>query len=79
MHVESYVDYFIAGCVGGAAQLVIGCPVDLVKVQLQSQIQKSVIKGPVDCVIRILNTQGIPGLYKGLIIQAWRYPHLHII
>ena len=31
---------FISGCVGGLAQLVVACPVDVVKVILQSQISK---------------------------------------
>ena len=35
-----YRDIYIAGCVGGAAQLAVACPVDRVKVVLQSQISK---------------------------------------
>ena len=31
---------FIAGCLGGLAQLPVACPVDVVKVILQSQISK---------------------------------------
>ena len=31
---------FISGCMGGLAQLVVACPVDVVKVILQSQISK---------------------------------------
>ncbi len=31
-------DIFLAGCMGGLAQLSIACPVDVVKVILQSQI-----------------------------------------
>ena len=32
-----YTKTFVAGCAGGAAQLVIACPVDLVKIKLQTQ------------------------------------------
>ena len=32
-----YTKTFLAGCAGGAAQLVIACPVDLVKIKLQTQ------------------------------------------
>ncbi len=70
--VYSYWDYFIAGCVGGAAQLVVACPVDLVKVQLQSQLSRGAVKGPVDCVVRIIRTNGLFGVYKGLVPQAFR-------
>ncbi|ODM93456.1 Solute carrier family 25 member 47-B [Orchesella cincta] len=64
--------FLLCGCVGGAAQLVVACPVDLVKVQLQSLIHKAEMKGPVDCIVKIVNAKGIFGLYKGLIPQAWR-------
>lgn len=70
--VYSYWDYFIAGCVGGAGQLIVACPVDLVKVQLQSQLHKGTVKGPMDCLIKILRMNGPFGLYKGLTIQAFR-------
>ncbi len=36
----SYRAIFLAGCAGGLAQLVVACPVDVVKVILQSQISK---------------------------------------
>ncbi|CAL8141381.1 unnamed protein product [Orchesella dallaii] len=71
-NVVCYGNYFIAGCIGGAAQLVVACPVDLVKVQLQSQIHKAAMKGPMDCVVKIVSSKGILGLYKGLLPQAWR-------
>ena len=35
---------FLAGCCGGVAQLVVACPVDVVKVVLQSQIDKTASK-----------------------------------
>lgn len=35
---SSYLNIYLAGCIGGAAQLVALVPVDLVKVVLQSQI-----------------------------------------
>ncbi len=38
----SYGHVFVAGGIGGAAQIVVACPVDVVKVVLQSQIPKHV-------------------------------------
>ena len=33
----SYYDVFWAGCAGGVVQLVVACPVDLVKIKMQMQ------------------------------------------
>jgi hypothetical protein len=71
-HEASYTDHFLAGCIGGIAQLIIGCPVDLVKVQLQSQLETSVIRGPIDCIKQIIQRKGLSGMYKGIVPQAWR-------
>ncbi|OXA60595.1 Mitochondrial basic amino acids transporter [Folsomia candida] len=71
-HEAFYSEHFAAGCIGGLAQLCIGCPVDLVKVQLQSRLQKAEVKGPVDCVKQIIKTHGIFGLYKGIVPQFFR-------
>ena len=42
---SSYLNIYLAGCIGGTAQLVALVPVDLVKVVLQSQIPHSTTKG----------------------------------
>lgn len=34
---HSYSDVFTAGCAGGVVQLVVACPVDLVKIKMQIQ------------------------------------------
>ena len=39
--VPSYSTVFAAGCVGGAAQLLVACPSDVVKIVLQSQIPET--------------------------------------
>ena len=36
-----YKDVFVAGCIGGAVQLIPACPIDVVKVVLQSQISRT--------------------------------------
>ncbi|KAL5008838.1 hypothetical protein ScPMuIL_014419 [Solemya velum] len=42
----SYWHIYIAGCAGGAAQTIVACPIDFVKVVLQSQIQHHEIERP---------------------------------
>ena len=37
----TYSEVFLAGCAGGFMQLFVACPVDVVKVVLQSQIKKT--------------------------------------
>ena len=66
---------FIAGCAGGATQLVVSCPVDLVKIKLQVQTDsaKSLYKGPFDVINKTFKAEGLTGCYRGLTVQAFRY------
>ncbi|CAH1793108.1 unnamed protein product [Owenia fusiformis] len=82
----TYRDVFIAGCVGGAMQIIPACPIDVIKVVLQSQITHSTgttigatgtvtaqyYKGPLSCMCAIYKAHGIRGLYTGVQIQAIR-------
>ncbi|KAG9352005.1 hypothetical protein JZ751_023256 [Albula glossodonta] len=54
---------FVAGWVSGAAGLVVGHPMDTVKVRLQTQTS---YKGIFDCVARTYAYEGIPGFFKGM-------------
>ena len=67
-------DVFWAGCAGGVAQLTLACPVDLVKIKLQTQTDDRHLrfKGPYDVLRQIYRTQGVRGWYQGLGIMAWR-------
>lgn len=56
---------FIAGCVGGAAQVMIGQPFDIVKVRLQAATQ-GLYNGAWDCFKKITAREGgLPALWKG--------------
>eukprot|EP00095_Tigriopus_kingsejongensis_P008085 maker-scaffold1604_size34042-snap-gene-0.14 protein:Tk08085 transcript:maker-scaffold1604_size34042-snap-gene-0.14-mRNA-1 annotation:"hypothetical protein DAPPUDRAFT_214129" len=66
---------FAAGIVGGFLQLSVACPVDLIKIKLQTQIGQSGgahFKGPFDVIQKVCAQQGVSGLYKGLGIMALR-------
>ncbi|XP_025104955.1 solute carrier family 25 member 45-like isoform X2 [Pomacea canaliculata] len=73
---------FLAGCIGGAAQLVVSCPSDVIKIMLQSDIPigngtVSVAKtrcylGPMECIGEVLRYYGWRGLYRGLGAMAAR-------
>ncbi|XP_046372685.2 solute carrier family 25 member 45-like [Haliotis rufescens] len=77
-----YLTILSAGCIGGAAQLPLACPVDSLKIVLQSQIphaqgdklgaKKPFHRGPLAAAKDIIRTRGIQGLYRGLSTQALR-------
>mmetsp|Transcript_2687 Transcript_2687/g.2833 ORF Transcript_2687/g.2833 Transcript_2687/m.2833 type:complete len:298 (+) Transcript_2687:58-951(+) len=57
---------FLAGTVGGVAQVFSGQPFDIVKVRLQSQSKTNPqYKNMVDCAKQILAKEGVTGFYKG--------------
>ena len=80
-HRHSKWDIFFAGCSAGAAQLLIACPVDLVKIKLQTQTgsggamttPEARYKGPFDVLKRLYQQEGIRGPYRGLTAMAARY------
>ncbi|KAG7484770.1 hypothetical protein MATL_G00053480 [Megalops atlanticus] len=54
---------FVAGWISGAAGLIVGHPMDTVKVRLQTT---SRYKGIFDCVARTYAYEGVPGFFKGM-------------
>ncbi|OCH96048.1 mitochondrial carrier [Obba rivulosa] len=65
----SLLGHGIAGLAAGWTSAFIATPVELLKVKLQLQLQKSVqdrqYKGPIDCARQIMRNQGIFGLWTG--------------
>lgn len=58
---------FAAGCVGGAAGVLVGHPFDTVKVRLQVQnVDKPLYRGTFHCFQSIIRQESALGLYKGL-------------
>ena len=77
---SSKLDIFFAGCTGGFAQLSVSCPVDLVKIKLQTQTghggamasPDTHYRGPFDVLKQMYLERGIKDCYKGLGAMAWR-------
>ncbi|KAI6044581.1 mitochondrial carrier [Pisolithus marmoratus] len=61
----STVNELIAGSVGGAAQVLVGQPLDTVKTRAQIA-PKGMFKGPMDILLRTIRTEGFFALYKGM-------------
>ncbi|XP_062267603.1 mitochondrial basic amino acids transporter-like [Platichthys flesus] len=58
---------FLAGCVGGAAGVLVGHPFDTVKVRLQVQsIDRPLYRGTYHCFQSIIRQESLLGLYKGI-------------
>jgi solute carrier family 25 (mitochondrial carnitine/acylcarnitine transporter), member 20/29 len=67
---------FIAGGTAGGIGIFLGFPVDLIKVNLQTNPDK--FKSAVQCFRHIVKTEGYKGLYKGflppVLMQGMRVP-----
>lgn len=58
---------FLAGCLGGAAGVLVGHPFDTVKVRLQVQnVDKPLYRGTFHCFQSIVRQESAFGLYKGI-------------
>ncbi|XP_038622337.1 mitochondrial basic amino acids transporter isoform X1 [Tachyglossus aculeatus] len=58
---------FLAGCVGGAAGVLVGHPFDTVKVRLQVQnVERPLYRGTFHCFQSIVKQESVFGLYKGI-------------
>ncbi|XP_041050309.1 solute carrier family 25 member 48-like [Carcharodon carcharias] len=57
------LDDFIAGWIGGAASVIVGHPLDMVKTRLQAGHG---YKNTVQCVLTILKNEHVAGFFKGL-------------
>lgn len=57
---------FLAGSISGFVNAFLSTPMELVKIRLQNQgTGAPLYKGPMDCVTKIIKTQGYRGLYRG--------------
>ncbi|KAL6254168.1 hypothetical protein P5V15_014793 [Pogonomyrmex californicus] len=58
---------FFAGCLGGCAGIIVGYPLDTIKVHMQTQDYRNPrYRGIWDCFRTILANESVSGLYKGL-------------
>jgi solute carrier family 25 carnitine/acylcarnitine transporter 20/29 len=57
---------FIAGGGGGASLVIVGQPLDTIKVRLQTD-KGGIYKGVVDCAMTTIRKEGFLGLYKGVL------------
>ncbi|CEP08576.1 hypothetical protein [Parasitella parasitica] len=78
----SILEIGLAGSMAGAVMSFVNCPIELLKVKLQTQDPQGVMnvhgkleppfKGVVDCGIRSIRTQGLIGIYRGMGMTLFR-------
>lgn len=56
---------FAAGCASGLVNSFFSCPIELVKIRLQSQRSSIGYHGPMDCIKKIYRKDGARGFYRG--------------
>ncbi|KAF1800620.1 mitochondrial carrier domain-containing protein [Mucor lusitanicus] len=56
----------IAGTFGGWAQVLVGQPLDTLKVRLQTQPSPPIYKNATDCFRQLIKQEGLKGLYRGV-------------
>ncbi|OCH89880.1 mitochondrial carrier [Obba rivulosa] len=61
----STINELIAGSVGGAAQVLVGQPLDTIKTRAQVA-PKGMFKGPMDILVQTVRKEGFFALYKGM-------------
>lgn len=59
----------IAGSIAGLSQAILGCPIEVVKIRLQTL---GYVGRSFNCMRYIYNHEGIYGLYRGLVPMIWR-------
>ncbi|KAF8970736.1 hypothetical protein BGZ46_010411, partial [Entomortierella lignicola] len=57
---------FVAGSLGGMAQVTVGQPMDTIKTRLQIEGHSGRFSGPMDCLRKTIHNEGFLGLYKGM-------------
>ncbi|KAK3888353.1 hypothetical protein Pcinc_007587 [Petrolisthes cinctipes] len=78
----TYSQIYLAGYAGGLVQLVVACPIDLIKIKMQMQTgsengvwghhQETKYRGPTACLGEIYRQGGVRGCYSGLYSMALR-------
>lgn len=69
---------YIAGAGSGAVNAVFSCPIELVKIRLQNQLNakeqwsRKPYSGPIDCAQTLWREQGSRGFFRGLTATFWR-------
>lgn len=63
----------LTGATAGATESLVVVPFELVKIRLQDRTSAGRYNGMIDCVTKIIKTEGLLAMYNGLESTAWRH------
>ncbi|KAF1949067.1 mitochondrial 2-oxodicarboxylate carrier protein-like protein [Byssothecium circinans] len=63
----------LTGASAGAVESLVVVPFELVKIRLQDKTSASRYTGPVDCLTKVVRSEGILALYNGFEATLWRH------
>ncbi|KAI8378532.1 mitochondrial carrier domain-containing protein [Blakeslea trispora] len=66
MEIPGIAQDIIAGTIGGWSQVLVGQPLDTVKVRMQTQPSPPLYKNATDCMQQLVRQEGLKGLYRGV-------------
>ncbi|KAI8070654.1 mitochondrial carrier domain-containing protein [Gilbertella persicaria] len=64
--IPKVVQDLVAGTVGGWSQVIVGQPLDTIKVRIQTQPSPPIYKNAMDCTQQLVRQEGVKGLYRGV-------------
>lgn len=73
-HVLTTPELFACGAIAGVANTVVAGPVEHIRIRLQTQpdVKPRLYNGPLDCIKKIYQANGIRGIFKGQVSTILR-------
>lgn len=70
---DTPAELYASGSIGGLANTVVAGPVEHIRIRLQTQpANPRLYNGPLDCVMKLVKSNGIAGVFKGQVATMWR-------
>eukprot|EP01098_Paradermamoeba_levis_P009907 TRINITY_DN4148_c0_g1_i4.p1 TRINITY_DN4148_c0_g1~~TRINITY_DN4148_c0_g1_i4.p1 ORF type:complete len:255 (-),score=45.94 TRINITY_DN4148_c0_g1_i4:148-912(-) len=71
--VQSQASAVAAGVSAGCTEAVVIVPFELIKIRLQAKENAGLYKNTIDCLVKVVRTEGLRSLYTGLEATIWRH------
>ncbi|KAK9369140.1 mitochondrial carrier domain-containing protein [Lipomyces kononenkoae] len=73
----TYTQYYVAGSMAGLANSILACPIEHIRIRLQTQTAASPkqFSGPMDVIRKITHSSGIAGIFRGITPTLIREGH----
>ncbi|KAK9248853.1 mitochondrial carrier domain-containing protein [Lipomyces tetrasporus] len=73
----TYTQYYFAGSLSGLANSILACPIEHIRIRLQTQTASAPkqFSGPIDVIRKVTHSSGIAGIFRGLTPTLLREGH----